>query len=135
MSDPIGSPRTGHRHAQLRAWIACHAVAVRVHQSTRSWAFRDARYLIDQARRAAFSAAANIAEGSAKLGPKEFRRYLDISLGSLAELSYALLLARDLGLISQSEWGELEALRDHAGQLTWGLYRAVSKRASERTAR
>jgi hypothetical protein len=44
----------------------------------------------------------------------------------MAELSYVLVLARDLNYIRQEEWGELEALRDHAGRLTWGLYRSLS---------
>lgn len=109
--------------------MACHDVAVQVHLASREWPFRDAMHLIDQSRRASFSAAASIAEGAAKRGPREFRRFLDISLGSLAELAYALLLARDLGYLTPARWGELEALRDHAGQLTWGLYHAVSKQA------
>ena len=78
-----------------------------------------------QARRAAVSVSANIAEGSAKRGPREFRRYLDIANGSLAELHVYLLLAKELGYLSQADWGELEALRDHAGMLTWGLYRSI----------
>jgi four helix bundle protein len=85
--------------------------------------------LSDQARRAAFSAAANIVEGVAKRGPREFRRFLDMSLGSLAELAYILMLVRDLGDITSAKWGELEALRDHAGQLTWGLYAAIDRKA------
>ena len=76
-----------------------------------------------------FSAGANIAEGVAKGTAREFRRFLDISIGSLGELSYILLAARDSGLLSQSEFGELEALRDHANRLTWGLYRPVRERA------
>lgn len=52
--------------------------------------------------------------------------FLDISLGSLAELSYIFLLARDLGYIKAEIWGEIEAIRDHAGRLTWGLYRALA---------
>jgi hypothetical protein len=44
----------------------------------------------------------------------------------MAELSYVLLLARDLNYMRQEEWGEVEALRDHAGRLTWGLYRSLS---------
>ncbi|MEA2724940.1 MAG: hypothetical protein QOH59_2711, partial [Gemmatimonadales bacterium] len=78
----------------------------------------------------AYSAAANIAEGAAKRGTREFRRFLDISLGSLSELSYILQLARDLGYLKPEEWGEVEALRDHAGRLTWGLYRAVDRTPS-----
>src|SRR6266550_3024754 len=79
-------------------------------------------------RRAAFSAPANIAEGSAKRGPREFRRFLDIALGSLAELSYAILFAKELGYLSESDWKELDELRSVAGKLTWGFYRLISER-------
>ncbi len=65
----------------------------------------------------------NIAEGTAKLGPREFRRYLDISLGSLSELSYLLLFSRDSGLLSVSEWQRLDAHRNRVGQLVWRLYK------------
>jgi len=34
-----------------------------------------------------------------KKGRNEFRRFLDISIGSLAELSYLLLCAKDLGFL------------------------------------
>ncbi len=119
----------GPRHTQLLAWKACHELAIQVHRSCRTWPTRDGRHRADQARRAAFSAAATMAEGAAKRGAREFRRYLDMSLGSLAELSYSLLLARDLGTLPAARWGELEALRDHAGQLTWGLYAAIARRA------
>jgi hypothetical protein len=55
---------------------------------------------------------------------------LDISLGSLAELSYILRLARDLGYLKAEVWGETEALRDHAGRLTWGLYRSLGSKSN-----
>ncbi len=97
---------------------------------TKDWPANEQYGLISQARRAAYSASANIAEGSAKRGPREFRRYLDISLGSLSELSYILLLARDLGFLKAEGWGEIEALRDHAGRLTYGLYRAIDGKTS-----
>ena len=77
---------------------------------------------------AAFSAAVNIAEGAAKRGVREFRRYLDISLGSLSELCYAFLLARDLGYLSVQEWEALNSLRDRAGKVTWKLYRSLGRR-------
>jgi four helix bundle protein len=75
-------------------------------------------------------APANIAEGSAKRGPKEFRRFLDTALGSLAELSYAILFAKELGYLSESDWKELDDLRNAAGKLTWGLYRLISDRGA-----
>jgi four helix bundle protein len=39
-----------------------------------------------QVRRAAWSVLNNIAEGNAKLGRREMRRFFDIALGSLAEV-------------------------------------------------
>ena len=54
-----------------------------------------------QVRRAALSVPTNIAEGAAKRGSREFRRFLDIALGSLAELSYLLRFSRDYGLLTE----------------------------------
>ena len=95
---------------------------------TAEWPGHELYGLTSQARRAAYSAAANIAEGSAKRGSREFRRFLDISIGSLSELTYILLLARDLGYLPQEVWGEIEAIRDHAGRLTWGLHRSLEEK-------
>jgi four helix bundle protein len=119
------SLRDGKRHERLKSWLACHNLALAIYTLTRGWPNSELYGLTLQARRAAYSAAANIAEGSAKRGSAEFRRFLDISLGSLSELSYILRLARDLEYLKPEQWGELEALRDHAGRLTWGLYRAI----------
>ena len=124
-------PRDGKRHEGLKSWAACHELALAVYRLTQDWPANERYGLISQARRAVYSAAANIAEGSAKRGAREFRRYLDISLGSLSELSYLLLLARDLGYLKTEGWGEIEALRDHAGRLTWGLYRAIDRKLSK----
>lgn len=119
-------------HERLKAWVACHALVLRIHRSSRSWPLTERFGLTAQARRASYSAAANIVEGQAKRGAKEFRRFLDTAIGSLAELCYALLLAKELGYLQHSEWGELEAMRDHAAKLTWGLYCSVRKAAGRR---
>lgn len=121
--------RVPARHEGLEAWAACHDLALAIYRITSKWPTHEQYGLTSQGRRAAYSASANIAEGSAKKGSREFCRFLNISLGSLAELSYVLLLARDPGYIQREEWGELEALRDHAGRLTWGLYRSLSMKA------
>ncbi len=122
----FGEQANRKRHEKLKSWSACHDLTLKVYQFTRAWPRQEEYGLIAQARRAAYSAAANIAEGAAKRGNGEFRRFLDVSLGSLSELSYILLLARDLSYLKAEEWGEIEALRDHAGRLTWGLYRSVN---------
>jgi four helix bundle protein len=114
---------------RLLAWQSCHKLVLAVYRVSANWPAEERYGLIAQARRAAYSAAANIAEGSAKRGPREFRRFLDTSLGSLAELCYLIILARDRGLIAGKVASSLEAQRDEAGRITWGLYANVSKRS------
>ena len=112
-------------YERIKAWERCHELCVAVYQATKSWPTDERFGLSSQARRAAHSAAANIAEGSAKKGSAEFRRYLNISLGSLSELSYTLLLAKDLDIISQEEWGRIDQLHRRAGGMTWLLYESL----------
>jgi len=114
-------------HERLHAWRLCHELVLAVYDATTSFPKHELYGLTSQARRAAFSAAVNIAEGSAKRGSAEFRRFLDISIGSLAELAYVLRLVRDLKLLSEEKCCKLEALRGRAGFMTWRLYQAVSK--------
>jgi four helix bundle protein len=79
-------------------------------------------------RRAASSASANIAEGVAKRGRLEFRRFLDIALGSLSELACFARLAHDLRLISDEDWIEFQRLESEAGKTTMGLYKVIARR-------
>ena len=49
--------------------------------------------LVSQMKRCAISIPSNIAEGFRRKGPKDFIRFLNISLGSLAELETQVLIA------------------------------------------
>ena len=118
----------GKRFESLKAWQAAQALAVAIYRGTGDWPASERYGMVSQIRRAAVSITANIAEGSAKRGNREFRRFLDIAIGSLAEVQVYLLLAKELGYLSRAAWGELEALRDHAEMLTWGLYRSIGAR-------
>jgi four helix bundle protein len=59
--------------------------------------------LCDQLRRAVISIPSNIAEGSARHSPAEFRHFLGIAKGSLAEVDTQLLLAEKLGYVKDVE--------------------------------
>jgi four helix bundle protein len=115
-------------HEQLEAWRMAHRSTLEVYQATDRWPRSERYELTTQARRAAISVPANIAEGVARRGSREFRRFLDIARGSLAELSYLLVLARNRGLLEEREWLALDELRNEAGKLTWGLLRALRAR-------
>jgi four helix bundle protein len=114
-------------YERLVAWQVAHKLALETYRVTSSFPKHELYGLTAQTRRAAFSVALNIAEGSAKRGPREFRRYLDISLGSLSELTCEFMLARDLGFLSPDAWKQLNEVRNHAGVLLWKLYRVVAK--------
>ena len=115
----------------LQAWQCCHALFLEIYRVTGRFPKSEFYGLTTQMRRAAFSAAANLAEGSAKRGAREFRRYIDITLGSLSELSYAIRAVWDLGLGTADDVRRLDELRQQAGRLTWGLYRRVCAKAGE----
>jgi four helix bundle protein len=117
-------------YERFAAWRLCHELGLEVYRVTRRWPSEERYGLVSQARRAAFSAAVNIVEGAAKFGGKEFRRYLDISLGSLEELAYCFHFAHDLGLLPPEDHDKLESLRRRARGLTWLLYRSLGSRVS-----
>src|SRR6266852_6953117 len=90
-------------HKRFIAWQECHKLVLAVYKATESFPKHELYGLTSQARRAAFSSAANIVEGASRMGRNEFRRFLDISLGSLSELEYALEVAADaLGFAAAS---------------------------------
>src|SRR4051794_19535379 len=107
------------KYEKLDAWKLCHELTLQTYRVTAGFPRAEAYGLTSQARRAAIAIGANIAEGMAKRGPKEFRRFLDISLGSMAELGYLLRCARDLGFLDSEAWQRVESSRCRAAAVTW----------------
>src|SRR6059036_2015843 len=112
-------------YEELHAWRECHQLALAVYRATKCFPTEEQYGLTSQTRRAAFSAAANIVEGSSRRSKKEFRRFLDISLSSLTEVGYALRFSRDAGLLEDDVWRDLNDRQNRARFLTWQLYRAL----------
>lgn len=116
-------------YERFAAWQHSHQLVLLIYRSSGQWPRHELFGLVAQARRAAVSAASNIAEGAAKKGSREFARFLDMANGSLAEVEYLLRLARDLGYVTAEEWAGLEAQRDEAGRCLWALYASVREHA------
>src|SRR6476619_6429190 len=113
-------------YERFEAWKVSHELALAVYSATRSWPRSELYGLTSQLRRAALSAPTNIAEGSAKRGSAEFRRFLDYSLGSLSELAYLLRFARDVQFLTDEAWRQLQQMRDNAALLTRRLARSLA---------
>jgi four helix bundle protein len=109
----------------LIRWRACHQLVLTVYAVARKWPHTGQYGRTSQVRRAGASAATDIAEGAARRGQAEFRRYLNIAGGSLSDVTYMLMLARDLGVLSQPEWEAIDSVRTPASELTRRLYRSM----------
>jgi four helix bundle protein len=68
--------------------------------------------LRSQITRAAVSVPSNIAEGSSRNSDIEFKRFLEIAMGSLFELETQLIISKELGFIKEeilvSVFGNIE---------------------------
>ena len=114
-------------YRKLEAWQQCRTLANAIYAATRSFP-RDERFgLTLQLRRAGISAVANIAEGHARVGKSEFARFLNIALGSLAEIDALMQLSADQAYLAETGYKELKALRDSASRLTFMLKRNIRR--------
>ena len=86
---------------------------------------RGAVWLISQLRRAAVAIPSNIAEGRNRLGAAEFRRFVSVARGSVAEVETQLAVAVALGFVNASEIASLSSRLDELSKMLFGLYRRL----------
>lgn len=91
----------------LKVWEKAHVLTLDVYRSSKSFPRSEIYGLTSQMRRSAASIGANIAEGSCRKGDADFGRFLQIAMGSVSELEYHLLLARDLELLETVDYQRL----------------------------
>ncbi len=108
-------------HEQLDVWNKAMDLVVNVYRSTDSFPREERFGLTSQIRRAAVSVPANIAEGAARHSSKEFAYFLSNAQGSASELETELLIARRLGFLNETAYGELRAALDSIGRMIIGL--------------
>jgi four helix bundle protein len=78
-------------------------------------------------RRAAVSIISNIAEGAARGSDKELIQFLYHSLGSAAELETQIIIARELGYISDST--DMDATIQQIKQMLIGLIKYLKSKS------
>ena len=94
----------------LKVWQKAHELTLDIYKSTHAFPREEAYGLTAQMRRASASVAANLAEGCCRQGDVEFGRFVQIAIGSISELDYHLLLARDLGYLAEPDHDRLNGL-------------------------
>ncbi len=90
-------------HRDLDVWKKSIRFVTNIYELTKPFPDEEKYGLVSQMRRSAVSIPSNIAEGAARQNKKEFRRFLFISLASLAELETQLIIAENLNYMINSE--------------------------------
>lgn len=116
---------TGYK--KLLAWQVADELVNAVYDLTFKFPKDELYSLTSQLRRAALSVPANIIEGHARNNKNEFRHFLSIALGSLAEAGYYIEFALRRKYISLVNFEKAQGLRIRCGQLLWKLYKSQSK--------
>ena len=81
--------------------------------------------LISKVRRAAVSIPSNIAEGQARNHAREFRQFLSIALGSLAEPETQLEISIRIEILSPAEFEEIRLTSQEIGRMLHDLSSSI----------
>ena len=110
---------------RLVVWARAHQLVLAVRRAARSFPRSERGTLKTQMVSSAESIAFNIVEGSGASRPKEFARFLDISIKSTCELEYQLQLATDADLLAPTVGRPLCAETIEIRRMLCGLRRRV----------
>ncbi|MFH1677692.1 MAG: four helix bundle protein [Patescibacteria group bacterium] len=83
--------------------------------------------LVSQIRRAVSSITGNIAEGYGRYHYKDKIRFYTIARGSAAEVQNYLIIAKDLGYITEEEFTQIKIISYEGYKLICGLIQSTDK--------
>ena len=112
-------------YRKLIVWRKADELVLLMYQITQSFPKSELFALTSQLRRAALSVPTNIVEGYARNGRAEFKRFLIISLGSLAEVKYLLSVSYRLKYIAELDYQKTMNLGEETGKLLWSFFKSL----------
>jgi four helix bundle protein len=107
--------------SKLIVWQKSHKLVLKIYEITKDFPKDELFGLTSQIRRASVSVPSNIVEGKARGSYKEYKRFLLMARGSLEEVKYQLLLAKDLYYIEESKYESILKIADEVGKMLNGL--------------
>jgi four helix bundle protein len=110
-------------YRDLVAWQRARLLTAMVYRSTERFPSRERYGLAAQMRRSVVSVLSNIAEGASRRSDPEFRRFIQIARGSLAELQSQITVACDLELLDETQGKLLVEAAGNAARVIHGLLR------------
>jgi four helix bundle protein len=119
-------------HKDLEVWKNSISLVTKIYALTSNFPKEELFGLTAQIRRAAVSIPSNISEGAARNQKKEFIRFLQISMGSLAEVETQLLIAMNLQYMKQEYLetfsGNINQIRAQLSGLIKSIQRGIDNR-------
>ena len=115
----------------LKVWERAHQLALSVYRVTRAFPREELYGISSQLRRAACSVPANIAEGFGRSGNGDLHRFLDVAMGSTAEVSHFLLMSRDPAFVTPESYADLAERADEVQRMLASLIRKVQTARAE----
>ncbi|MBL9094287.1 MAG: four helix bundle protein [Planctomycetaceae bacterium] len=115
----------GKGYQELIAWQKAMDLTEAVYGATTGFPADERFGLTAQMRRAAVSIPSNIAEGHGRSSQRDFARFLEIAIGSVAEIETQLLLAGRLKYLPEERVLELLRAAAEVGRLLNGLLKSM----------
>jgi four helix bundle protein len=109
----------------LEVWKKAHKLVLEVYRITETFPNNEIFGITNQLRRASSSIPANIVEGQSRNTTKEYLQFLYNARGSLEEIRYFLLLAKDLQYINIAEHDLLEQNSEAVSKMLNGLIKSL----------
>jgi four helix bundle protein len=107
-----------------------HELTLYIYKMTRGFPRFELYSLVSQMRRSASSIPMNIAEGAARNSRAEYRRFVSMARGSVAEISYQVILSRDLDYMSEDNSDKLIEGYDRVGKMLTRLTQSLEKKTN-----
>jgi len=113
----------------LKIWQKGMDLVIQVYKLSEKLPNEEKYGLKSQITRAAISIPSNIAEGSSRSSDKEFKHFLEVSLGSAFELETQLLIIKKLNMINNDNIEPvLNALQEEQKMINTFIQRLKSNR-------
>ena len=111
-------------YRDLKVYEKGYALSLQVHKHTLGFPRLEQYELASQMRRASKSICANLAEGfgKSKVSKSEFRRYVQVALGSAEEMQAWLEYSFDLGYMSEADFKEMTEGYQEVCRMLQGLH-------------
>ncbi len=91
-------------YRDLIVWQKSINIVTEIYRVTKQFPKQETFGLVLQIRRSSISVPSNIAEGYSRYSNREFTRFLEIAIGSLAEMQTQLLISLNLDYLPNNDY-------------------------------